>query len=277
MSSFARETEVLLAAVREAGAIAQGYFGGALSVEDKPDDQGPVSEADRACDALLRQRFGEAFPDDALLSEETQDDGRWRSARRVWIIDPIDGTQEFVEGVDQYAIMVGLCVDGRPALGAVYAPARALLVHGEVGAGARVIEGDHERRLVVGQERIGPRWTIMVSRSHRSARDERVCDALGEVELKPRGSVGLKLAAIAQGEADCYVTSTSHIKLWDTCGPQAVIEAAGGVLLDLCGSQLDYRTALAHPRGLLACPAALRDQILSKTRPIAADFYGAEI
>jgi len=274
VEDYSREREACLAAVREAGALAQRSFGGTLQVEDKPDNQGPVSDADRACDALLRERLGAAFPDDALLTEESKDDGAWHTARRVWMIDPIDGTQEYVEGIPQYAVMVGLCVDGVPKLGAVFAPAQDLLVFGVVGAGASVSQAGEERPLSVRSSPLGAGYTAVVSRSHRSARDERLCAALGEVALKPLGSVGLKLAAVSQGEADLYLASTHRIKLWDTCGPQAVLEAAGGRLVDLFGEPLDYREQINHPHGLLACPAPLLDALLAQTRPIAAEYYG---
>jgi len=272
VTRYAHELEVAVAAVREAGAVARARFGGALQVEQKPDDLGPVSDADRACDALLRQRLAAEFPKDALLTEETEDDGAWRSAHRVWMVDPIDGTREYVAGVDEYAVMVGLCVDGRPVLGAVYAAQRDLLACGVVGHGARLFSAEGERALSVpassGERQ---RW-IAVSRSHQSEREQRLCAALGGAERR-LGSVGLKIIAVARGEVDCYVATSPKIKLWDTCAPDAVIAAAGGQLCDLFGRKLDYRERIAHPHGVVAAGRARIDAVVAATRPLAIEFF----
>ncbi|MBN2358714.1 MAG: 3'(2'),5'-bisphosphate nucleotidase CysQ [Deltaproteobacteria bacterium] len=272
MARYDREIEVLVEAVREAGALARAGFGGELRVEQKPDGQGPVSDVDRACDALLRQRLSAAFPEDALLTEESADDGAWRSAYRVWMVDPIDGTREYVAGVDEYAVMVGLCVDGRPVAGAVYAAQRDLLVYGAVGRGARLVAGGSESALAApdsaGQR---PRW-IAVSRSHQTDREQRLCEALGGAERR-LGSVGLKVIAVARGEVDCYLATSPKIKLWDTCAPDAVIAAAGGRLVDLFGRRLDYRERLAHPHGVVAASNARLETVIAVTRPLAAEFF----
>lgn len=272
MARYDHELEVAVAAVREAGELARARFGGVLQVDQKPDGLGPVSDADRACDALLRQRIAAAFPADALLTEESDDDGAWRSAHRVWMVDPIDGTREYVAGVDEYAVMVGLCIDGRPVAGVVYAAQRDLLAYGAVGHGARLISAEGERALSVpadnGQQ---PRW-IAVSRSHQTERELQLCAALGGAERR-LGSVGLKIIAVARGEVDCYVATSPKIKLWDTCAPDAVIAAAGGQLCDLFGRKLDYRERLAHPHGVVAAGRARIGEVVAATRPLAAEFY----
>jgi len=269
-----RELEVVTAAVREAGALAMQHFGGPLQVDEKPGDQGPVSNADRACDALLRQRLGQAFPDDALLTEESEDDGRWRTAHRVWMIDPIDGTREYVEGVAQFAIMVGLCVDGVPTLGSVLLPPQNLLLTGVVGQGAKANQDAQTTVLKVPRQRQAGSWQVAVSRSHPSPKVDRVLAALGEVDQHPMGSVGVKISAVAHGQADLYLAATGKIKLWDTCGPHAILSAAGGYLVDFNGDSLDYREQLAHPRGLLACPADSLETLLAITRPMVAELFG---
>ncbi len=270
---YSRELEVVAAAVREAGALAQQGFGGPLEVEEKPGNQGPVSNYDLACDALLRERIGGAFPDDAMLTEESEDDGAWHQAERVWMIDPIDGTREYVSGVPQYAVMVGLCVNGRPAMGAVFAPAQDLLLLGEVGVGATLEQGGNTRPLCVATERPESGWRVAVSRSHPSRKVEEICAALGPVQQAKIGSVGLKIASVSQGETDLYLAATTKIKLWDTCGPQAVLAAAGGDMVDLRGEPLDYRETLTHPHGLLACPSAHLEELLAVTRPLARGFF----
>ncbi|MFH1811536.1 MAG: 3'(2'),5'-bisphosphate nucleotidase CysQ [Pseudomonadota bacterium] len=274
MTSWTRELEVVQAAVREAGALALQGFGSVLEIEHKPRGEGPVSQYDRACDALLRDRLHAAFPGDALLTEESTDDGAWHTASRVWMIDPIDGTQEYVTGVPEFAVMVGLCVDGVPTVGAVFAPAQELLLLGAVELGARIWRGHEVLDLAVATAHTRGAWHVAVSRSHPSSKVDRICQNLPAVQQVPRGSVGLKIASVSTGESDLYLAATGKVKLWDTCGPAAVLAAAGGVMVDLFGKPLDYVETLTHPRGILACPAAFVDELLAVTRPLAAEFYG---
>ena len=273
MSLYTREIQVMCAAAREAGALAQQGFGGPMEVEQKGGGEGPVSNYDKACDALLRQRIGEAFADDAMLTEETDDDGAWKTARRVWIIDPIDGTQEYVTGVPQYAIMIGLCVDGHPAAGVVFAPAQDLLLWGVVDEGATLEQDGNARPLQVTPRRADEAWRMAVSRSHKSSKIDRICEAMGVVEQMPMGSVGLKIASVSQGQTHCYMAATHRIKLWDTCGPHAVLAAAGGDMRDLRGRPLDYRETVNHPWGLLAGLIEDLPGLAEITAPLAADFF----
>ncbi len=273
MHSYQHEREVVTEIIRAAGALAQQGFGGPLEVEHKANDEGPVSNYDKACDALIRQGLHKAFPDDALLTEESDDDGLWQSAARVWIVDPIDGTQEYVTAVPQYAVMIGLCVEGEPVFGAVYAPASDELFIGAEGEGAVLIQRDQQRALSLKPGPTAQAWRIAVSRSHASPELEKLCAALAPARSVPLGSVGLKIASICKGQTDLYLATTTRIKLWDTCGPQAILQAAGGVMVDLFGQPLDYRSAINHPRGLLACAAQDLPQLSAKIRPLARELY----
>lgn len=273
MAKFAHERAVTIETIRAAGALAQQGFGGPLQVEHKANNEGPVSNYDLACDALIRERLQAAFPDDAMLTEESDDDGAWQSAERVWIVDPIDGTQEYVTGVPQYAVMIGLCVDGEPRFGAVYAPARDALLIGAADQGAQLIKADRQQSLTLQSRSPEQAWRIAVSRSHSSPELERLCDALTPSQRIPLGSVGLKIASICEQQTDLYVATTSRIKLWDTCGPQAILAAAGGVMVDLFGQPLNYRKQKNHPHGLLACAQEDLEQLSALTAPMARELY----
>lgn len=273
MANFTHERAVTVEAIRAAGALAQQGFGGPLEVEHKANNEGPVSNYDLACDALIREHLQAAFPDDALLTEESDDDGTWQTADRVWIVDPIDGTQEYVSGVPQYAVMIGLCIKGQPRFGAVYGPAQDALLIGEVGAGAIMIKQGQQTALKLRTKKPSQAWRIAVSRSHSSPELEQLCDAIAPAQQVPMGSVGLKIASICEGQTDLYLATTTRIKLWDSCGPQAILEAAGGIMVDLFGQPLDYRRQKNHPRGLLACAAKDLDHFSSITRPLARNLY----
>src|SRR4051794_919139 len=128
-----RELAVARAAALEAAVLVNGYRGTALTVDHKPGDE-PVTVADREASDLILKHLTRAFPDDAILSEEVPDNGARLRASRVWMVDPIDGTRDFIAGDDGFAVMIGLCIDGRPRLGVLAMPSNGDLYAGIVGA-----------------------------------------------------------------------------------------------------------------------------------------------
>jgi 3'(2'), 5'-bisphosphate nucleotidase len=230
----------------------------------KDKGQGPVTEADLAADRVLREKIGAAFPDDALVTEETWSVGTPppADAARVWFCDPLDGTQEFVNGRDDYCVMIGLVVDGVPALGVVAQPTtgtvwRAIVDDARcerIEESGDVTPLDARGRATDGQPR------AVVSRSHPSKLTNHVAEAIDGVIVK-RGSVGLKIAAIIDDEAEVYLSGSSRMKLWDTAGPAALLAAAGGAITSLRGDALDYRAGMEHKGGLFAAPGTVREAL----------------
>jgi 3'(2'), 5'-bisphosphate nucleotidase len=243
--------------------------------QEKPDGAGPVTVADREADALLREGLREAFPEDGLLTEETPDDGAWRGRPRAWMADPLDGTKEFVAGRDEYACMVGLTRDGRPVLGVVFQPVTGTLFWGVEGEGAWVEREGRRTRLVVEGD-VPEVVPVTVSRSHRSAPLEALVTSMGPVVEVPAGSVGLKVAMIAEGRVRAYVNATNHTSLWDTCAPQAILQQAGGTLTDLFGRPLGHRGGVSHRHGLLAATAAVHAHLVARVS-LAAHAVAAEL
>lgn len=231
--------------------------------KEKPKGQGPVTEADLAADALLCGGLREAFPHDLVITEETWCGEAIPLAHRVWFCDPLDGTQEFVRGGDDYAVMIGLCVGGTPALGVLCQPATGRLWRGVVYGPTRLCERVEPNGEVVTLDlrrrripKTGPRAAI--SRSHPSKLTNLLVERLGARPIK-KGSVGLKIGLLVDGEADLYLSGSRNIKVWDTAGPEAVLRAAGGLLTSLAGHPLRYSGAAAHGDGLAAfSPAAKR-------------------
>jgi 3'(2'), 5'-bisphosphate nucleotidase len=271
-----RELEVAERLAREAGALALRYFGTDIAVEYKghAGADGPVTRADREANALIVGGLEEAFPGDGLLSEEIPDDGRWRSATRTWMVDPLDGTREFIRGLNGWSSMIGLCVDGRPALGVVYQPATGLLYRAANGLAAeRLDAAGRAERLRVSEVTDPAAIRLVASKSHRTETIDRVRAALGTDDELNVGSVGLKLGLIASGSRDLYVNPSGRSSLWDTCGPEAILDGAGGRLTDLAGAPLDYSggPGLKNARGLVASNGRLHDVVLER---IASLFPG---
>jgi 3'(2'), 5'-bisphosphate nucleotidase len=273
--TLARELEVAYTVAREAAAMVRAQQRPGMRVDHKHEGE-PVTEADLAANALIVARLGAAFPDDTILSEEIPDDGSRLRASRVWMVDPIDGTRDFIRGDSGYAVMIGLCIDGRPQLGVVSQPATGITWAGVVGDGAWSEQPDGVRSPLHPSERKEPPGIRLVaSKSHRTHDIDLFRKALGVDDEINIGGVGLKVALVAEGSRDLYVYPGGRTKIWDSCAPEAIIVAAGGRLTDTYGDPLTYTTPdLLNRRGLIASNGLLHDLVVGtiailRAKPIA--------
>ncbi len=252
-TSFSREAEVARAVAREAANLVASFKGRPLDVRHKPGGE-PVSKADLESSALVVSRLREAFPDDAILSEELPDDGSRLRCQRVWMIDPIDGTRDFLRGEAGYVVMVGFCYQGRPVVGAVAQPETGRIWVGVTGEGAwKEAPGVAQESIHVSSVAQPQAIRLVSSKSHRSDYYQRLRASLGITDELAVGSVGLKLALVAEGSRDLYVYPGSQTKLWDSCAPEAILTAAGGMVTDSDGLPLTYVNPRLHnPRGIVA-------------------------
>ncbi|MEO6777355.1 MAG: 3'(2'),5'-bisphosphate nucleotidase CysQ [Kofleriaceae bacterium] len=266
---FLRELDIALALAREAGVIAvEIRDGGALGVELKPGDE-PVTRADRAASELIVAGLAAAFPDDPIISEESPVPPGALAAHRHWFVDPIDGTKDFIRGSDGFSVMIGLVEAGRPVLGVVHQPTVARTFYTTAGGAMMEHEGT-STRLAVSSVRDVTAARLVASASHRSADIDRVKSTLGISDEHNIGSVGVKLALIAMGVRDLYINPQPKTKAWDTCGPEAILVAAGGRLTDLFGAPIEYTGELHHPRGLVASNGLIHDAVIAKIAPLFA-------
>ena len=173
-------------------------------------------------------------------SEESANTRDRLKKSRLWCIDPIDGTREFIERNGQFVVMIGLAVQGVAHLGVLYQPTEDALLWGVVGQGAWLEQRGVSRALKVAPTTDIQRARMMVSRAHHSQTVERIAAQLGITQKQPMGSVGLKVAKIAQGEAEVYISASSQTHEWDACGPEAVLKAAGGQMTDIGGAPIVY-------------------------------------
>jgi 3'(2'), 5'-bisphosphate nucleotidase len=267
-----RELDTAVALARRAGEGIRALHGTGLAVENKADES-PVTQADREANALIVGGLEAAFPDDAILSEELPDDGSRIGRTRVWMVDPLDGTKDFIRGREGFAVMIGLLDGASPALGVVYQPIGDKLYFATRGGGAFMQRGDGAAaRIGVSDVRDPSQIRMVASKSHRTETIDRVRAELGISDELNVGSVGLKLGLIAEGLRDLYVNPAGHSKLWDACGPEAILVEAGGRLSDLRGELIDYRGAeLGNTRGLIASNGVLHDEVV---RRLSALFPG---
>jgi 3'(2'), 5'-bisphosphate nucleotidase len=249
----------------EAGALVLAARGGDLGIEMKPGEE-PVTIADRRASELIVARLAERFPADPVISEELAVAPGALHAPRVWLVDPIDGTKDFIRGSDGFAVMIGLLVNGRPSLGVVHQPAIDRTFFTTEG-GARVAVGAQTTRLQVSDVAKAAEARLVASASSRTSVTDRIKEMLNISDEQNIGSLGVKLCLIAMGVRDLYVNPTNKSKAWDTCAPEAVLAMAGGELTDLTGAPIDYRQ-LAQPRGLVASNGRIHAEVIAKLAPL---------
>jgi 3'(2'), 5'-bisphosphate nucleotidase len=234
------ELETALTIGRRAAEVVKAIYATPFEVELKGQND-PVTRADREANALICEALAAAFPGDAVIAEESVPTDPSEIARlvalpRIWFVDPLDGTKEFTDRIGEFAVMIGLAVNGRAVLGVVVRPTTDEAMAGRVGSAAFMEDGKGARRpLAVSTVSDPSQATLMVSRSHRPPVVEPVCARLGITRLTPSGSVGVKVARVATAEAEIYVHGGRGAKRWDTCGPEAILVAAGGRFTDLAG------------------------------------------
>lgn len=204
-------------------------------------DQSPVTEADMAAHRVLLEGLQNLTPSVPVLSEEASDIPltERRGWERWWLVDPLDGTKEFIAGSDEFTVNLALIEAGQVVFGIVGVPAQSLVYYGGTGQGSWCLQAGRLEALRVRQPALPLR--VLGSRRHSSPEQERVLRFLrsqGEVELISVGS-SLKFCWLAQGRADLYprFAPTSQ---WDTAAAQAVLEGAGGEVLDVRGERLLY-------------------------------------
>lgn len=273
-----RELETAVRLAREAGRKVLEYYALEIIAEEKlgiDNFAEPVTVADRASSRIIVDGLKSAFPDDFVLSEEEADAPKKRTnTDRVWITDPIDGTWGFIKKDGDFAIQIGLAIDGEPAVGVVFLPAHDVLYYGSKAGGSFVEKrGDEPEKLRVSDNVDFSKMNLAVSRNHRSPKISRI---ISEFRLKreiQRGSVGLKVGLVAEAACDLYIHLSPRTKFWDTCGPQVILEEAGGRLTDLFGEPIRYGIAdVQNHGGIVAANGAAHAAIITKLRPILNEF-----
>jgi 3'(2'), 5'-bisphosphate nucleotidase len=269
--SYDHELEVARQIALEAAVIVKAYAGTNFRVFSKAGDE-PVTEADHAANTLIVARLAREFPSDAILSEELPDDGSRHGANRVWMVDPIDGTRDFILGDVGFAVMIGLCVAGRPTVGVVSQPLTGKTYLGVIGRGAWMESPGQPRSPLHTSALSGPPGIRLVaSKSHRMPRVDAVRAALQIEDEMNIGSVGLKIGLVAEDLRDLYVYTGGRTKIWDTCGPEAILIAAGGIITDMDGLPLSYAIEdLYNRRGIVASNGPLHASVLQILAPILA-------
>lgn len=265
-----KELEIAKKLALGAGIILMDYYRGTISVDWKaPGD--PVTAADREASEFIVSALRREFPQHAVLCEEEPDDLTRLERSHVWMIDPMDGTKEFIEHRAEFAVQIGLAVQGTPVLGVVYQPTANKLYYGARGLGAFLASDGSIIPLHVSPEQVASRLTIVESRSHRSSRVRAIRERLRIPESILTGSVGLKVGLVCEGRAHVYVHPGPRTHLWDTCGPEAILVEAGGRMTDVSNAPLQYGSReVRNPNGIIATNGVIHDRVVQVTQSVLA-------
>jgi len=204
-----------------------------VSISEKSEPCDKVTAADFALSRMLVAGLSERFSDDVIVSEEDEKHPIGAAHDRVWLIDPIDGTENYISNDGQWAVMIGLIVNTRPVFGWVFAPATGILYYGGPGYGAwRQRQHEEKPSRFEKLETLNPDCGARVTMGGRDRRSHPWVKQHPKVTLVKAGSIGLKVAKVLEGEADIFVHLSGKLKTWDTAGPAAIA----------LGAQLDVGT-----------------------------------
>ena len=244
-----RELEVAIEAAKAGGAIVRKYYKGDYEVHEKAPDN-PLTVADTEADAAIKRICLGAFPDDGWLSEETRDSPERLAKKRVWIVDPLDGTKEFTQHIPEFCVCVALTVDGVVQVGVSYNPATDMLFAARRGAGTTL-----NGRTVECTPKTDVKSAVVLASRSEDKRGE--WDPYkSKMTVKLTGSVAYKFALIAAGEADATFSLTPKNE-WDICAGTLLVEEAGGVVTDRHGRPLTFNNPKTLLPGLIAAGTGL--------------------
>ncbi len=248
-------------AIRRAGrAVMEIYSQSSYQVFQKG-DRSPVTKADLIANEIISQELSiYGLP---ILSEESKDDLSRISQERVWIVDPLDGTSDFINKTGDFCLMIGLSERSRPVLGIVYQPTKNKLYSAQAGEGAYLKMGLENKRLRVSEKEKMKDACLVISRSHLREREKKLAKEMNLADIEQVGSMGIKLGLIAEGKAEIFFNFTDQMGQWDTCAPEVVLKEARGAVSDVCGRRLVYnKEEIKLKGGVAASNGLLHDELI---------------
>ncbi len=270
MPDFLNEIEVASKLALKAGkAILQVYEQDFSISYKNPND--PVTDADHQANSIIVEGLQNLFPQDTVVAEESPLPQTSNFAGRVWYVDPLDGTKEFIGKNGEFSIMIGLTVDGASQCGVVYWPTKGQLFGGISGKTSWKEENGNRTLLTATHAQDIENLSLVASRSHRSSALDHIKQTLNIHREQRMGSVGLKIAWIAQGKADFYTEPGPYTRSWDACAPEAILRGAGGKFTDVHGKPIQYGAHnFRNIHGIVATTEDCHEQVIKAVEPLCS-------
>ncbi len=252
--------EKVKAIVREAGSEIMRLYGAENIATEKP-DKTLVTDADLLSEKIILEGLAEF--DYGTLSEERLSSDDRITKKRTWVIDPIDGTMDFVKKTGEFSIMVGLVEDGKVILGVVYQPSEDKLYYATSGGGSFLEKNGAIKELKVSNNSDFSQITMFGARHHVREMEIKLYNNLGITDFITCGSAGLKMGLITEKKADVYINSSNKTAEWDICAGDIIVTEAGGMVTDLDGTPIVYnKESYLNLNGFVVTNGVLHDRVI---------------
>ena len=254
------EIDLAIDSVINAGKTVMEMYNQPFETKTKSDNS-PVTTADIASNKIIQSIIGAS--DHPILSEEAKDDKKRLGKEIIWVVDPLDGTSDFINRTGEFTIMIGLVRNQIPVLGLIYCPTQDTLYIAQKCQGAFQLVGGKWSKLTVSTISDLTKSCIVCSRHHLSENERQFFEFINAKKLTRKGS-SLKAMDVSSGRSDLYFTSTSKIKQWDTCASYCLVKEAGGNITDVFGNNLKYNTEdVNHENGILITNGELHEKLIN--------------
>lgn len=259
------ELDIAVKAAKEAGNAILEIYEGDYKTSTKNDDS-PITDADLKSNQIIKDILSETKHH--ILSEEDKDDLNRLTQKTIWIVDPLDGTSDFIDKTGEFTVMISLIKDKKPILGVIAWPTEKTLFVAQKGSGAfRFSNGEWKKMSVTKVSEI-PKCRTVGSRHHLSDKEKSFIKKLGIEDFTSIGS-SLKVGKISSGEAEAYITTTNKMKEWDSAASYCIITEAGGKMTDMSGNDITYNNKdVYHQNGILVTNGLVHDKIVEEFKKL---------
>jgi len=259
------ELDLAIKAAVEAGNAILEIYQSDYETSTKNDDS-PITDADLRSNEVIKKILSQTGHD--ILSEEDRDDLSRLSQEMIWIIDPLDGTSDFIDKTGEFTVMIALIKNKKPILGVIGWPTEKTLFVAQKGSGAFRFSNEEWKKISVTQISEIPKCRTVGSRHHLSDREKLFIKKLGIEDFTSIGS-SLKVGKISSGEAEAYITTTNKMKEWDSAASYCIISEAGGKMTDMLGNDLTYNNKdVYHQNGILATNGLVHNKIIEEFKKL---------
>ena len=259
------ELDVAIDAAIEAGNAILEFYDGNYKTTTKSDDS-PITEADLKSNEIIKKILSSTGH--IILSEEDKDDQNRLSKETIWIVDPLDGTSDFIDKTGEFTVMIALVKNKKPIVGVINWPTENTIFAAQKGSGAFKYSNNRWEKINVTSISEISKCRMVGSRHHLSDNERRFIEKLGIKNFTSIGS-SLKVGKISSGEAEAYLTTTNKIKEWDSAASYCIIHEAGGKMTDVFGNDLSYNNkVINHENGILVTNGLIHEKIVKEFRKL---------
>jgi 3'(2'), 5'-bisphosphate nucleotidase len=259
------ELDIAVKAAQEASNIILEIYQKDYNTFTKKDDS-PVTDADLQSNKIINKILSDTKY--SILSEEDTDDQSRLSKDMIWIVDPLDGTSDFIDKTGEFTVMIALIQNRKPILGVIAWPTEKTLFVAQKNCGAFRYSNDKWDKISVTKINELPKCRTVGSRHHLSNKEKDFIQKIGIEDFSSIGS-SLKVGKISSGEAEAYITTTNKMKEWDTAASHCIISEAGGKMTDMLGNELTYNNKnVHHENGILVTNGLIHDKILQEFKKL---------